>query len=1573
MDKIEYRELIKSIKNRYLKKDYEGVIDLSDQLELERIREVSILEIVAKSYEALGRCDLAREALLIAYKRMPSGKRIAYNLAMLCIKLDDLDSAVMFYEDFCKIAPRDNQRLILKYEIGKAGGVPIKDLVRVLEVYNSREMDDKWEYELARLYHEMGDGEKCAATCDQVILWYANGEYEKKALQLKNMHKALTPEQQTRYEEIMAGILNDGATIVPIASKEEKAEAVEEMPAAESEADAAEAFASEQNAAEEGSNTAETEVPEAIETDVHENNKAEANVPTLEVPSEENWNKKRESAAEPAAQNPADQEIEYDTRHLGSEGEISVDNDNENIEGQMSVLSMIEAYKQKTVEDVDNKVGRDRAAQIMAEVASTHDSSALEEFEGDEAEFMQEGQVEVIEPEVPLFNREDVIEPADDGGEDLGERKAEFEFEKKSKTKQPVIEDEEVVDDEDEDSEYDDYDDEDDDYEEDIEDEEEDINDSAEDEPDEDEIDEDDYDDSDDEYEDDYDDEDDESEYDEEEYEEEEYRPVKTRSSRRKEKRRSMADDILADMVVDGGFTIEEEVEDDYDEEEDSEEELDEYDDDEAEGSENEHDDIETEDSEDDYDEDIEETEAECNDEIEDSEESAAEEETTEDYDETDIEEVEDEEPEAECNETDVEVEEADESEAAHDEAEIEEAEAETDDECEEVAALAEAAAEADVENDDIVIEDIKVEVECEEAEVEEPAAELEDADDECEDECGEADAEEFIDEYDEADAEDLEDEYPESEEDEDIADQVAAAFEAFDEGKTPKKNHKKVNPEKVIAGAAATAEQAAAGIGAAFGSLFKKNKKVQSEPERCEEDFIEEIDTPEGVFEVEREPEEVVVPRRGNKSQAKGKFAPEAPVSKEQVKAEKARIKAEKEKAKAEKAREKAEKIRKKAERLLAEKAKKEELAAARAAQEALEKEVAEQEVQPEEKKPKAKKAASSGELFQTVEPKKSTSVAKKATRAEAASAAEETVEAETVPAAEAALKKAVEEIKAEPAERIAEAKVTPAAQKIAEVEAAETKAEPEIQSSADEFNLDEFIKDEIGSEPAQSVKSKAAAAPQKEATAKADESANLAASIEEIVAKSAKSLSREQKHTAKPIAKSLRANVGFSSAVVTPAQGVARNAATVAAAQNMANPAAARLFAENPEPEVPSKDTASKLPKLVIPAFIKNRSSQKQSASLDSKSLDEILNSTIKDNDKKEEGFTVNVDELLDETIKADECKKSQMSEDLDGFNLDDFINPDGGEVQKNAAKKQAVFDEIFGNIEKDLKVKDEESKPKKATAAATQPLPKIQIQSPARKFGTGEYKLSREQKKELAEFLLIDGMEEEICSTIAKLVTKKKSGDETGGHLIVTGDAKTGKTFLTVEILKAVNQEVGRGNSRVAKVQAQAINGKNIMDILSKVKDSDLIIENIGRLEDDTVIELIQAVRASNAPTMIILEGNELAADTMIQNFPDIGKIFKTRINIGELTLTQWADLAQKYAASQGYSIDGMAQLALHAKIDQINTPDMRLGFKQVRQIIDDAIDKAEKRSSAKLFSAFGKKNDDELTPLMEDNFM
>ena len=1494
MDKIEYRELIKSIKNRYLKKDYEGVIDLSDQIELERIRENSILEIVAKSYEALGRCDLAREALLIAYKRTPSGKRIAYNLAMLCIKLDDLDSAVMFYEDFCKMAPRDNQRLILKYEIGRAGDVPIKDLVRVLEVYNSREMDDKWEYELARLYHEMGDGEKCAATCDQVILWYANGEYEKKALELKNMHKALTPEQQSRYEEIMAGILNDGATIVPVASRKateipEPVNASEQEQASEQTADIEQAAESDETFADEESVSAEEQTKAVAEEpkEAVEEQFAEANAPTLDIPSAQNWNRKSEpSATASSAEPPVVHEIEYDTKHLGSEGEASDGVDNENIEGQMSVLSMLEAYKQKTAEDVDNKVGKDRAAQIMAEVASTHDSSALEEFEGDEEEFMQEESVEVIEPEVPLFNREDVIEPEDDGGEDIGERAAEFDFEKKSKDKKSaaeVIEEEQITLEHDHEE-----------SEEELEDEADDIEDSEsdEDEYSDDEIEDEEYEDSDDEYDEEYEDEYDETEYDDEEYyeeDDEEYRPAKSKSYKKKEKRRSMADDILDDMVVDGGFTIEEDPEDEYDE-----------------SDEDEYDDIDETDSEDEYDEVIEDSEDECNESEDDSEDECDEisEETEAEYDAEDVEAA-----------GDFVEEKTEESEGSADENdEVKSEEIGSDEETKKTVAEPDREDLAESETEKL---EPDTETEYEEAETEE-----------AEDEYDENEIEESEEEYDEDYDSESDDEYEETDTESDIADQVAAAFEEFDDGKTAKK----AKAEKVVEGSCV--QEVAAGIGDVFGSLFKKNKKAN---------VVEDIGSPEGVFEIEEAPEEIVVQKRGNKGQAKGKYAPERTLNdKEQIRAEKARIKAEKDKAKAEKAREKAEKIRQKAERLLTEKAKKEELAA--------EQETVKPAAQPAEKKRKEKKVSADQELFQTVEPKGKT--AQNVQKAE---------EVKIIPEVQA-----TEEVKAEPKAQKAVVKEAPIIP-----EAAEAKADTTVQTSSEEFNLEEFINEEIGRETVQTEKTETVAEPKKEQTVKSGEETELAASIEEIVAKSAESLLRDQKRTAKPLSKTMREKMEFSSAVVTPAQGVARNAATVAAAQSIANPAAARLFAENPEPDVPANDITSKLPKLVVPAFIKNKTNQKKPASLDPESLDEILNSAIKDSEE-EKKFTVDVDELLDETIKDESCKKGSEA-DMDGFNLEDFIDPNGGENNKSAAKKQAAFDEIFGKSDKDAKTNKEESKPKKTFAAATQPLPKIQIQSPARKFGVGEYKLSREQKKELAEFLLIDGMEEEICSTIAKLVTKKKSGDETGGHLIVTGDAKTGKTFLTVEILKAVNQEVGHGNTRVAKVQAQAINGKNIMDVLSKVTDSDLIIENIGRLEDDTVLELIQAVRASNAPTMIILEGNELAADTMIQNFPDIGKIFKTRINIGELTLTQWADLAQKYAASQGYSIDGMAQLALHAKIDQINTPDMRLGFKQVRQIIDDAIDKAEKRSSAKLFSAFGKKNDEELIPLMEDNFM
>ncbi|MCF0229049.1 MAG: hypothetical protein HUJ76_05075, partial [Parasporobacterium sp.] len=218
---------------------------------------------------------------------------------------------------------------------------------------------------------------------------------------------------------------------------------------------------------------------------------------------------------------------------------------------------------------------------------------------------------------------------------------------------------------------------------------------------------------------------------------------------------------------------------------------------------------------------------------------------------------------------------------------------------------------------------------------------------------------------------------------------------------------------------------------------------------------------------------------------------------------------------------------------------------------------------------------------------------------------------------------------------------------------------------------------------------------------------------------------------------------------------------------------------------------------------------------------------------------------------------------------LDLSRFINADPVKKPAKEERKQFSFDELFGN-----RIKNH--KPDAKPVALKFPLG----QAPQR-----EYSLTEDQKSALADYLAIKGMEDEICAAIESIVIRKKSGDETGGHLIVTGDGVPDKTALVIAVLKAVNKEAGSGNARVAKVEAKAINGKNIKKVLARVEDSDLIIENIGKLEDDTVNDLIAAVRESSAPTLVVLQGNKLAADNLILNFPDIRKIFRTRIDICE----------------------------------------------------------------------------------------
>ena len=253
----------------------------------------------------------------------------------------------------------------------------------------------------------------------------------------------------------------------------------------------------------------------------------------------------------------------------------------------------------------------------------------------------------------------------------------------------------------------------------------------------------------------------------------------------------------------------------------------------------------------------------------------------------------------------------------------------------------------------------------------------------------------------------------------------------------------------------------------------------------------------------------------------------------------------------------------------------------------------------------------------------------------------------------------------------------------------------------------------------------------------------------------------------------------------------------------------------------------------------------------------------------------------------------------------------------------------------------------------------------------YEDGGYEMPAELKEELAEFLLIDGMEERINGTIGSLIEKKRHGDPTGGNLIVTGDTKSGKTYLTIAVIKAVGQEIG-GNSRVAKVKAQALNGKNMMKVFEKIAGSDLLIENVGYLNDETVDSLIDILSSRNLSSMVALEGNQLAIDNMISKHPELNELFQTRLNVSELSLAQWADLACQYAEEQGYTVGDMALLALHAKIDELNVPTERLGYDNIRGIIDNAIANASKRGGGK-FRFGSKKRKGNAKQLEEADFM
>ncbi len=199
MDKYEYKLKLDQMKSLTAEHNYEKAAEIADTINWNKIKNVNALVKVGEIYENTGRLEDSREVLLMAYDRSPIGRMIIYRLAKVAIKMKNFDEAKDYYQEFVEIAPHDNLKYVLKYEICKAQGANIETLIGILEELKEQEYTEEWAFELACLYHKAGMADKCVEACDELVLWFGDGPYVERALELKMIYQPLNRQQEEKY------------------------------------------------------------------------------------------------------------------------------------------------------------------------------------------------------------------------------------------------------------------------------------------------------------------------------------------------------------------------------------------------------------------------------------------------------------------------------------------------------------------------------------------------------------------------------------------------------------------------------------------------------------------------------------------------------------------------------------------------------------------------------------------------------------------------------------------------------------------------------------------------------------------------------------------------------------------------------------------------------------------------------------------------------------------------------------------------------------------------------------------------------------------------------------------------------------------------------------------------------------------------------------------------------------------------------------------------------------------------------------------------------------------------------
>ena len=200
MDKYEYKIRADEIKELINAGEFVQAAEIADTIDWRRVKSVMMLCTISDLYKINRRYEDARDMLLLAYERRPGGRTICYSLCELSIKMEEFVQAIEYYKEFVQVAPRDSSRYILQYKLYEAQDVSLEERIAVLEELKKRDYREKWAYELAYLYHRVGLATRCVEECDELILWFGEGKYVIKAMELKMLHEPLTAEQQAKYD-----------------------------------------------------------------------------------------------------------------------------------------------------------------------------------------------------------------------------------------------------------------------------------------------------------------------------------------------------------------------------------------------------------------------------------------------------------------------------------------------------------------------------------------------------------------------------------------------------------------------------------------------------------------------------------------------------------------------------------------------------------------------------------------------------------------------------------------------------------------------------------------------------------------------------------------------------------------------------------------------------------------------------------------------------------------------------------------------------------------------------------------------------------------------------------------------------------------------------------------------------------------------------------------------------------------------------------------------------------------------------------------------------------------------------